>query len=79
MDNCINIIPNINELQNQFLAMNVYYNIAQYYLNSGEERCDPEIGYEYYMRFRNTYNGDFHKYDLEHGNLHFILREFLMI
>jgi len=79
MDNYENIISHINEFQNQFLSINVYYNIARYYLNTGEKRCDPELGYEYYMRFRNTYRGEFHKYDLEHDNLHFILREFLMI
>ncbi len=63
----------------QFMAKNIYYNIACYYLNSGEERCNPELGYEYYMKFKENYEGNPHKLDLENDNLHFILREFLML
>ena len=57
----------------------IYYNIARYYLKSDEERFDPDKGYEYYLKFKNDYDGDYHKYDLENDNLQFILGEFLVM
>ena len=63
----------------QFMAKSIYYNLACYYLISGEERCNLELGYEYYMKFKDNYEGNYHKLDLENDNLHFILREFLML
>jgi len=73
------IIGKNDEDYKEFMAKNIYYNIACYYLKSGEERCDPDMGYEYYLKFKDNYDGNYNKFDLEKDNLHFILSEFLVI
>ena len=69
IERCKDVIGKNDDYYKQFMAKNIYYNIACFYLNSDEERISIPIGQEYYIKFVNLYDGDYLELDKNNDNL----------